>query len=199
MFSCNTLISTQTMSRFSRLRSGGDTWEFHLSLLLCIVYIYIYIYIYICVHFFLLINFCFWLVLILLFSRVCYGFTPLQHHASQQYTSQHKKNTKIRLAHPYFSNELLRILPYTRYIRYEFFLTIATYHIHSPNYFPWNKQGFFPKHLKDKSKAKLVFTFYLYNHFNFTKNYDHMVKIMIKERVYFFPSILLWYSSGNHS
>jgi hypothetical protein len=32
-FSYNTLISAQTMPRFSRLRSWGDTWKFHLSLL----------------------------------------------------------------------------------------------------------------------------------------------------------------------
>jgi hypothetical protein len=65
----------------------------------------LYIYMCVCI-FFLLINFCLWLVLVLLFSRVCYGFTPLQHRTSQHYMSWHKKNTKIRLAHSYFSNEL---------------------------------------------------------------------------------------------
>jgi hypothetical protein len=36
---------------FPSLGLGGDTWKFHLNLLLCIIYIYIYIYI--CVHLFL--------------------------------------------------------------------------------------------------------------------------------------------------
>ncbi len=49
---------------------GGDTWEFHLNLLLCIVYICA------CISFW-LISFYFWLVLVFLFSRVYYGFTPL--------------------------------------------------------------------------------------------------------------------------
>jgi hypothetical protein len=61
---------------------GGDTWEFHLSLLLCI-----YIYICACI-FFLLISFYFWLVLIFLFSRISYGFTPLQHCMSRHYMSR---------------------------------------------------------------------------------------------------------------
>jgi hypothetical protein len=82
MFSCNTLIFTQTMPRFSWLKSwGGDTWEFHVSLFLCIVYICA------CISFW-LISFYLWLVLIFLFSRVHYGFTPLRHHMSQHYTSQ---------------------------------------------------------------------------------------------------------------
>jgi len=76
MFSCSTLISTQTMPRFSWLRSRGDTWEFHLSLLLCIVYICA------CIYFW-LISFHLWLVLVFLFSRVCYGFTPFQHRTSR--------------------------------------------------------------------------------------------------------------------
>jgi hypothetical protein len=49
-------------------------------------------YIYICVCaciFFLLISFYFWLVLVFLFSRVSYGFTPLQHCMSRHYTSRH--------------------------------------------------------------------------------------------------------------
>jgi hypothetical protein len=60
---------------------GGDTWEFHLSLLLCIIYIYIYICA--CISFW-SINFYLWLVLIFLFSIIYYGFTPLQHHMSRQ-------------------------------------------------------------------------------------------------------------------
>jgi hypothetical protein len=59
---------------------GGDTWEFHLSLLLCIVYICA------CISFW-LISFYFWLVLIFLFNRVYYGFTPLWHRTSRHYTS----------------------------------------------------------------------------------------------------------------
>ncbi len=61
---------------------GGDTWEFHLNLILCIVYICV------CVSF-KLINFYLWLVLVFLFSRVYYGFTPLRPHTSRHYTSQH--------------------------------------------------------------------------------------------------------------
>jgi len=64
---------------------GGDTWEFHLNLLLCIIYVCV------CISFW-LISFCLWLVLVLLFSRVCYGFTPLQHHTSQHYTSWQGQN-----------------------------------------------------------------------------------------------------------
>jgi hypothetical protein len=59
---------------------GGDTWEFHLNLFLCIVYIRACI-------FFWLISFYIWLVLIFLFSRGCYGFTPLRHRMSRHYTS----------------------------------------------------------------------------------------------------------------
>jgi hypothetical protein len=58
---------------------GGDTWEFHLRLLLCIVYIGS------CICFW-LISFYLWLVLVYLFSRIYYGFTPLQHRMSQHYT-----------------------------------------------------------------------------------------------------------------
>jgi hypothetical protein len=68
---------------FSSLGLGGDTWEFHLSLLLCIVYICA------CISFW-LINLYLWLVLIFLFSRIFYGFTPLWHHTSQHYMSQHR-------------------------------------------------------------------------------------------------------------
>jgi hypothetical protein len=71
----------QTMPHFSRLRSGGDTWAFHVSLLLCIVYICAYIY-------FWLISFYLWIVLVFLFSRVYYRFTPLWHRTSWHYTSR---------------------------------------------------------------------------------------------------------------
>jgi len=51
---------------------GGDTRKFHLNLLLCIVYI--------CASIsFWLISFYLWLVLVFLFSRLYYGFTPLWH------------------------------------------------------------------------------------------------------------------------
>ncbi len=60
---------------------GRDTWNFHFSLLLCIVYIRACI-------FFWLISFYLWLVLVFLFSRIYYGFTPLQHRTSWHYTSQ---------------------------------------------------------------------------------------------------------------
>ncbi len=66
---------------FLGLGLGGDTWEFHLSLLLCIVYICA------CISFW-LISFYLWLVLVFLFSRVYYGFTPLRHQTSQHYTSR---------------------------------------------------------------------------------------------------------------
>jgi len=48
---------------------GGDTWEFHLNLLLCMVYACG------CISFW-LISFYLWLVLVFLFSRIYYGFTP---------------------------------------------------------------------------------------------------------------------------
>jgi hypothetical protein len=70
---------------------GGDTWEFYLSLLLCIVYICV------CISFW-LISFYLWLVLIFLFSRVYSGFTPLRHQMSQHYTSRHSielQNAKL--------------------------------------------------------------------------------------------------------
>jgi hypothetical protein len=69
------------MPRFSQLKSRGDTWEFHLSLLLCIVYICA------CISFW-LISLYLWLVLVILFSRVYYGFTPLLHRTLRHYTSQ---------------------------------------------------------------------------------------------------------------
>jgi hypothetical protein len=49
-----------------QLRFGGDTWNFHFNLLLCIVYICVCI-------FFWLIGFYLWLVLIFLFNKVYYG------------------------------------------------------------------------------------------------------------------------------
>ncbi len=61
---------------------GGNTWKFHLGLLLCIIYICA------CILFW-LISFYFWLVLVFLFSRIYYGFTPLRHHMSRHYMSQH--------------------------------------------------------------------------------------------------------------
>jgi hypothetical protein len=61
---------------------GGDTWEFHLSFLLCILYICA------CISFW-LISLYLWLALIFLFSRIYYGFTPLRHRTSQHYTSRH--------------------------------------------------------------------------------------------------------------
>jgi hypothetical protein len=60
---------------------GGDTWKFHLKLLLCIIYICVCI-------FFWLISFYLWLVLICLFSKIYYGFTPLRHHTSGHYMSR---------------------------------------------------------------------------------------------------------------
>ncbi len=61
---------------------GGDTWEFHLSLLLCIVCVCSCI-------FFWLISLYLWLALVFLFNRVYYGFTPLRHHTSRHYMSRH--------------------------------------------------------------------------------------------------------------
>jgi hypothetical protein len=60
---------------------GGDTWNFHLSLLLCIVYICA------CISFW-FISFYLWLVLVFLFSRVYHGFTPLWHWTSRHYKSR---------------------------------------------------------------------------------------------------------------
>jgi hypothetical protein len=59
---------------------GGYTWEFPLNLLLYIVYICV------CISFW-FINFYLWLVLVFLFSKVYYGFTPLRHETSWHYTS----------------------------------------------------------------------------------------------------------------
>ncbi len=68
---------------------GGDTWQFHLSLIFCILYIYVCVCMCVCVFafFFLLISFYLWLVLVFLFSRVYYGFTPLRLRISQHYMS----------------------------------------------------------------------------------------------------------------
>jgi hypothetical protein len=60
---------------------GGDTWEFHFNHLLCIIYICP------CISFW-LISFYLWLVLVFLFNRIYYGFTPLRHCTSRLYTSQ---------------------------------------------------------------------------------------------------------------
>ncbi len=56
--------------------------QFHFSLLLCIVYICARIY-------FWLNSFYLWLVLVFLFNRVYYGFTPLRHRMSRHYMSRH--------------------------------------------------------------------------------------------------------------
>ncbi len=64
------------------------TWKFHLNFLLCIVYICVYISIW-------LNNLYFWQVLIFLFSKIYFGFTPLRHHTSWHYTSwQHDGKKK---------------------------------------------------------------------------------------------------------
>ncbi len=73
-----------TYIMFSFLLFNLNTWQFHLSLLLCIVYI--------CVYFF-LVNFHLWLVLIFFFNRIYYGFTPLRHWTSWHYTSWHIVNS----------------------------------------------------------------------------------------------------------
>ncbi len=83
----------ETVPHFSQLRFGGDTWKFHLSLLLCIVYICA------CISLW-LISFCLWLVLVFLFDRVCYGFTPLQHRTSWHYMSQ-------QLSCPYMASYMM--------------------------------------------------------------------------------------------
>jgi hypothetical protein len=57
---------------------GGGTWEFHLNLLFYIVYICACI-------FFWSISFYLWLVLVFLFNRVYYGFTPLRHWMSRHH------------------------------------------------------------------------------------------------------------------
>jgi len=89
---------------FPSLSLRGDTWEFHLSLLLCIVYICV------CISFW-LINFYLWLVLIFLFSRVYYGFTPLQHRTSRHYTSWQVLILKtLQIPRPIYSYFLLKLL-----------------------------------------------------------------------------------------
>jgi len=78
MFSYNTLIFTQTMPCFSRLKSGGGYTKISSQPLLvhCI---------YMCMHLFLVNSFYLWLVF--LFNGVYYGFTPLQHRMSWHYMS----------------------------------------------------------------------------------------------------------------
>jgi hypothetical protein len=68
---------------FPSLGLGGDTWEFHLNLLLCIIYIYIYICA--CISFW-LISLYLWLALVFLFSRVYYGFTLVHHDTTRHDT-----------------------------------------------------------------------------------------------------------------
>jgi hypothetical protein len=60
----------------------GDTWEFHLNILLCIIYVRVCVCVCVCISFW-LISLYLWLVLVFLFSKVYYGFTPLRHHTSQ--------------------------------------------------------------------------------------------------------------------
>jgi len=69
---------------FFRLKSRGGVGYMRISSQPLFVH---YIYIYECI-FFWLINFYLWLVLIFLFSRVYYGFTPLRHQTSWHYTSR---------------------------------------------------------------------------------------------------------------
>jgi hypothetical protein len=80
-------FSTQTMPHFSWLRSGGGIHENFISALY--IYIYIYSCVCVCISFsFWLINFYLWLVLVFLFSKISYGFTPLWHYMSRHYTSR---------------------------------------------------------------------------------------------------------------
>jgi hypothetical protein len=73
---------------------GGDTWEFHLNLLLCIIYLCN-----VCASLFWLISFYLWLVLVFLFSRVSYECTPLWHCMSRHYMSrQFVRSSDILLA-----------------------------------------------------------------------------------------------------
>ncbi len=83
MFSYSTLIPTQTMPRFSRLRSGGGYMR--ISSQHPLVH---YIFMYVCAYLFWLISFYLWLVLVFLFSRVSYECTPLRHCMSRHYTSR---------------------------------------------------------------------------------------------------------------
>ncbi len=53
-------------------------------------------YIYMCVHFFFFIRIYLWLVLVFLFSRVYYGFTPLRHQTSRHYAWRQCNNDKIK-------------------------------------------------------------------------------------------------------
>jgi hypothetical protein len=73
----------KTCHAFPGLGLGGDTWEYHFNFFLCIVYICVWIS-------FWLISFYFWMVLVFFFGRVYYGFTPLRHHTSRHYMSQHR-------------------------------------------------------------------------------------------------------------
>jgi hypothetical protein len=84
MFSYNTLIFARTMPHFSQLRFGGGIHE---NFILASYYA-LYNYIYVCASLFGWFSFYLWLVLVFLFSRVSYGFTPLRHCMSRHYTSQ---------------------------------------------------------------------------------------------------------------
>jgi hypothetical protein len=63
---------------------GGDTWEFHLNLLLCIMCVCV------CASLFGWLVSTFDWFLLFLFSRFSYGFTPLRHCMSRHYTSRQR-------------------------------------------------------------------------------------------------------------
>jgi hypothetical protein len=75
-----------THTTYSFLLFNLDIWEFHFNLLLCIIYICA------CISFW-LISFYLWLVLVFLFNRDYYGFTPLEHCSLRHYTSWHVATT----------------------------------------------------------------------------------------------------------
>jgi hypothetical protein len=85
MFTTAIARPPSTYISFSSFFAIQYTWEFHLSLLLCIVYICVRA----CISFW-LINLYLWLALIFLFSRIYCGFTPLRHRTSRHYTSRHQ-------------------------------------------------------------------------------------------------------------
>jgi hypothetical protein len=93
MFYCNTLISTQTLPHFSQLRSRGRYMRISSPPPL-VHYIYVCVCVCACISFW-LISFYLWLVLVFLFNRRYYGFTPLWHQMSWHYMSQQQMERKF--------------------------------------------------------------------------------------------------------
>jgi len=117
----DTIFSTSSRNSFKFPSAFGtvhhvllqhrDFYSYHATLFLAQIWGGIYenfipasscaLYIYICACIFFWLNsFYFWLVLVFLFSKIYYGFTPLRHHMSQHYTSQ-------QLSCPYMASYMM--------------------------------------------------------------------------------------------